>query len=98
MFHVIVMPLVSAALGQFFRGERLSLLAVLNRLYDQLENHADRYRSRRNAQRPDDYFNYLVNLVDEEGWHTLCFTVDDRQAAGHLFVDGVSHRLGRFRF
>jgi hypothetical protein len=97
MFHVVVMPLVSAALGRFCQGKRDPLLAVLNRLYDQLENHANRYRGRRNAQRPDDYFDYLVNLFDEEGWHTLRFTVDDRQAADHLFVDGVSHRSGRFR-
>lgn len=97
MFHVVVMPLVSEELGRFFRGGREPLLAVLNRLYDQLENHADRYRLRRNAQRPDDYFDYLVNLFHEEGWHTLRFTVDDRQAAGRLFVDGVSHRPGRFR-
>jgi hypothetical protein len=98
MFNVIVMPAVSAALGRLFSGERDPLLAVLNRLYDQLENHADRYRSRRNAQRPDDYFDYLINLFDDAGWHTLRFTVDDRQAAGYLFVDGVSHGPGRFRF
>lgn len=96
MFHVIVMPLVSAALGQFLHGQRDPLLAVLNRLYDQMENHAARYRSRRNVQRPNDYFDYLVNLFDGETWHTFRFTVDDRQTADHLFVDGVSHLLGRF--
>jgi hypothetical protein len=43
------MPEVSTALGAFV-ADRGSLIAILNRLYDQLENHAERYRSRRDPE------------------------------------------------
>ena len=94
MPHVVVMPLVSEALGKLLSRE--PLLAVLNRLYDQLEHHYERYRTRRDPARPDDCFDYVLYLADAEGgWHTLRFTVNDRQATGYLFVVAVSHRLGK---
>jgi hypothetical protein len=96
MFHVIVMPLVSAALGRFLRGEREPLRVVLNRLYDQLESHADRYKNRRDPEDPD-LFDYDLNLFDGEKWQTLRFSVDDRQATGYLFVVGFAHELGKSR-
>jgi hypothetical protein len=96
MFHVIVTPLVSAALGQFLCGERDSLLTVLNRLYHQLESHADRYRSRRDSEDPD-LFDYVINLFDGKKWHTLHFSVDDRQATGYLFVVGFANEPGKRR-
>ncbi len=96
MFRVIVTETVSRALGQWLT--RASMLAVFNRLHDQLTHHADRFRGRRNRTRPDDYFDYYVNLADEnDEWHTLRFTVDDRQAAGYLFVMGVGYRPGKVR-
>jgi hypothetical protein len=71
-------------------------LAVLNRMYDQLGNHYERYRSRRDSASPDDFFDYVLYLADaNDDWHTLRFTVSDRQAEGHLFVVAVSHRLGK---
>src|SRR5947207_2132034 len=96
MRRVIVMPLVSTLLGATL--SRDTLLAVLNRLHDQLTNHYDRYRSRRDPAAPDDYFDYVLYVADANGdWHTLRFTVSDRQAEGYLFVVAVSHRLGKGR-
>ena len=95
MFHVIVVPPVSAALGRFIR-EREALLKILNRLYDQLENDAARYRSRRDLE-DSDLFDYVVNHFDGENWHTLRFSVDDRQATDYLIVVALSHKPGKFR-
>jgi hypothetical protein len=95
MFHVIVMPLVSAALGRLI-SEREALLKILNRLYDQLENDAARYRSRRDLNDPD-LFDYVVNHFDGEAWHTLRFSVDDRQATNYLIVVALSYKPGKFR-
>jgi hypothetical protein len=95
VFHVVVMPPVSAALGEALRGERDPLLKVLNCLYGHLESHADRYRNRRDPEDPD-LFDYVLNLFDGEDWHTFRFSVDDRQATDYLFVVAVSHRPGRF--
>ena len=89
------MPPVSAVLGQIIR-DRETLVAVLNRLYDQLENHAADYRSRRDPEDPD-LFDYVLHLFDGDNWHTLRFSVDDRQAAGYLFVLAVSHKPGKSR-
>jgi hypothetical protein len=91
------MPLVSATLGNILASRREPLLAVLNRLYDQLGNHADRYRSRRDPNDPD-LFDYVLYLADDQNdWHTFRFSVDDRQATGFLFVVAVSHRQGKLR-
>jgi len=44
-----------------------------------------------------DLFDYALYLADGEGWHTLRFSVDDRQATGYLLVLAVSHRVGKIR-
>lgn len=93
MFHVVVMPLVSAALGNWL--ERQSLILVLNRVYGQLGFHADHYRNRRDPEDPD-LFDYVLHFCDGDSWHTFRFSVDDRQATGYLFVVAVSHRPGKF--
>ena len=94
MRHVIVMPLVSKFLGATL--SRDSLLFVLERLRDQLSNYYDRYRGRRDPVNPDDFFDYKLCFADaNDDWHTLKFTVNDRQADGYLFVVAVSHRLGK---
>ena len=96
MHHVIVLPLVSETLGQ--RLSRAAMLAVLNRLRDQLQEYYSRYRSRRDPENPDDMFEYAVCLGDEfDEWHTLRFIVNDRIAAGYLFVASVSYRSGKVR-
>jgi hypothetical protein len=96
VFHIVVMPPVSLALGEFLPN-REALLKVLNRLYDQMENNAARYRSRRDPEDPD-LFDYVLYLADgNDAWHTFRFSVDDRQATGYLFVVGVSHRPGKVR-
>jgi hypothetical protein len=94
--HVIVMPVVSEFLGKIGLSRRL-LLAVLNRVYDQLENHAVSYQSRRDPK-DENLFDYVVCVGDDDSWHTLRFSVDDHLAQGHLFVVAVSHRRGKLRF
>jgi hypothetical protein len=94
--HVIVMPEVSEALGMILPRE--PLLAVLNRLYDQLENHCERYRHRRDPEQPDDFFDYVVYLVISAGdWFTFRFTVNDKIAPDSLFVVAVSALPGKAR-
>jgi hypothetical protein len=91
--HVVVMPPVSTVLG-YFLSDREPLVAVLNRLYDQLENNYEQLRNRRD---PGDecLFDYVLHLFDGIAWHTFRFSVDDCQAEGRLFVVGVSHRYGK---
>ncbi len=96
MPHVLVMPLVSQALGEIL--PRGPLLTVLNRMYDQLENHYERYRTRRYSARPDDYFDYILYFANEQGeWSTFRFTIDDKQAQGYLIVAAVSYCKGKAR-
>ena len=42
-----------------------------------------------------DLFDYVLHLYDGDGWRTIRFSADDRQAAGYLFVVAVSQRPGR---
>jgi hypothetical protein len=93
VYHVLVMPPVSAALGRLLL-DRESLLKVLNRLYGQLTDHADRYRGRRDPD-DQDLFDYPVYFCDGANWHTFRFSVNDTKAAGYLFVEAVSHRSGK---
>ena len=94
MPRVTVMKEVSEALGGFHLP-RESLLAVLTRLRDQLENHYDHYRGRRDPEDPD-LFDYVLYLAEADGtWHTLRLSVDDVMATGYLFVVAVSHRTGK---
>ncbi len=94
MFHVVVDPDVSAALGSFLGGNRLRIIAVLQRMRHSLENNADRWRGQRYPDDPD-YFDYPLYLPENDyNWHTFRFSVNDRQAPGYLFVDSVSHTLG----
>lgn len=92
MLHVVVMPLVSTTLGEILARDQL--VAVLNRLYDQLTNYIDRYRGRRDPE-DQDLFDYVLYLFDGDNWHTFRFSVDDRQATDYLFVLAVSHQLGK---
>jgi hypothetical protein len=78
MLHVVVMPIISQVLGEVLK-DRNRILKVFNRLYDQLENYADRYRNRRDPDDPD-LFDYVLHLADGDNWHTFRFSVDDRQA------------------
>jgi hypothetical protein len=97
VFHVVVPNLVNAKLGEYLMmpvADREILLRVINRLYDQLENHADRYRHRRDPE-VETLFDYPIWIFDGENWRTLRFSVDDCQAPGYLFVVAVSHRLGK---
>jgi hypothetical protein len=95
--HVIVMELVSRALGE--KLPRAPLLAVLNRLYNQLAHHYDRWRGRRTPEFSDDCFDYVLYLADDDNqWHTFRFVVNDRIAQGHLFVMAVSHRIGKLAY
>jgi hypothetical protein len=70
--------------------DRECLLSVYNRLRDQLENHADDYRYRRDPDDPDFLFDYLLVLHTPDGWLTLRFSVNDTQSPDHLFVEAVS--------
>lgn len=88
MAHAIVSPPVSRALGPLVHN-RAALLRILNRLYDQLEDHADRYRANRDPDDPD-CFIYSHSLYIGLRWHTFRFAVNDVQAQGYLFVQSVS--------
>jgi hypothetical protein len=90
--HVVVAPLVSKKLGEIL-PQRDSLLTVLNRVYDQLENEADAYRSNRDTQEPEFLFNYPLNHFDGTYWHRFIFSVNDHQADGYLFVEAVAHEM-----
>ncbi len=94
--HVTIMQAVVHALGGFGL-RRESLVVVLCRLREQLENRYDFYRNRRDPQ-DQDLFDYILFLAEADGrWHTLRFSVDDRQATGYLFVVAVSHQAGKAR-
>lgn len=96
--HVIVKEIIVQTLGEIFPGRREPVLRILNRLYDRLENHYEDYRHRRYSDDPD-YFDYPLVLADDvDTWHTFHFAVNDRQAPGYLFVEAVSHRLGKFNY
>ncbi len=86
---------MSTALGQLLHGNRLAVIAVENRLYDQLENHLDRYQMRRDP-RDDALFDYVLYLCNGEDWITLRFSVNDT-TAGYLFVEAVTRRIGKER-
>jgi hypothetical protein len=89
-YRVIVFPPVMRLVGQCGLG-REATLWLWNRLFDQLENHADRYRSER-VPEDTDLFQYPLLVLDGEWWHYFYFSVDDRQApAGPLLVIAVSH-------
>jgi hypothetical protein len=88
VYHVNVTALVSRRLGELI-PTREGLLRVLNRLYDQLENHADVYRNRRDPQDPD-HFTYEHALYVNGRWRRFRFSVNDVRATGHLFVMAVS--------
>lgn len=76
--RVYPVPAASKALGTMFR-DRQSLVAVLNQMRDQLENHSHLWRG---CRYPDDQdlFIYTTNIFDVDTWHTIIFVVDDRQA------------------
>jgi len=88
VFHVVVSREVSLALGQLI-SDRTILVRVLNRLYDHLENHAERYRQNRDAD-DEDYFDYVHRLYVRGQWQSFRFSVNDVRAQGYLFVEGVS--------
>ena len=83
MSHVVIMQPVTAALGDILPRE--SLIAVLNRLYDQLSNHVDRYRGQCDPEDPD-LFDYFLWFSDGDEWRT--FPILRRRSAG----DGLSLR------
>ncbi|HJT77342.1 MAG TPA: hypothetical protein VJ739_09100 [Gemmataceae bacterium] len=88
-YHVVITGPVSEALGGLGLDRRV-LLKVFNRLYEQLGSHADPYRGRRDPEDPDLFF-YDMRLWDGARWHSLYFSVDDRQATDYLFVVAVAY-------
>jgi hypothetical protein len=95
MVRVAVMPRVSQVLGQKLKRE--PLIRVLNRLYSEMGNRYEHYRSRRDPE-DETLFDYVVHVADGEDWHTLRFSVDDTTAQETLLVVAVSHRPGRSTF
>lgn len=85
MYKVIVLPPVSRRLGEVIRN-RSTLLRVLNRLYDQLENHASNYRGFRDPQNSD---LYTDSRYSDGLWRIFEFSVNDARATGYLFVEEV---------
>jgi hypothetical protein len=92
--HVTVMPSVSMALGAIGLPREM-LIKVIAKLYQSLENDHERSRKNRDPEDPDCLFDYILRGHDGESWHTLRFSVDDRQAEGRLFVVAVSHKADK---
>ena len=90
--HVLISPEVVAALAKVGL-ERDALLAVLNRLYDSLENSSERWRNNRDPDDPDFLFDYILILYDENRWVRFRFSVDDRLAEGYLSIVAVSWEI-----
>jgi hypothetical protein len=87
---------ISNAIGKILRGERELVNAVINFLRDQLENHYDLYRMRRDPEDPA-LFDFYIRAIDSEyTLHTMRFSVDDSLASGYLFIAAVSDRHGPF--
>lgn len=88
MFRVIVSPTVSKRLGELALS-RSTLLAVLNRMHDQLANHTATHRINRD---PDDadLFDYVHTLYIEGRWRIIRFSVNDTRETDHLFVEAVN--------
>jgi hypothetical protein len=89
VMHVVVDPKISKRLGELIANNREVLLMVLNRLHDQLGNHAERYRGRRDPEDPD-LFDYVHALYVDGKWYRFRFSVNDAKATDHLFVEAVS--------
>ena len=94
MREVIVWPKVHNLLWQ--KLAKAPYDKVVDRLFDQLENHYDRWRKRRH---PDDetLFVYTVYLAEGETWHTFEFHVDDTITDSHLVVLDAVHAVGKVR-
>jgi hypothetical protein len=92
VWHVICPPAISQTLRSFGFIRR-NLLRVLNRLYDQLENHTDQYRNRRDPEEPETFFIYEDAVIQDGRWHVLFFRVNDTQAQGHLFLDNLRREI-----
>jgi hypothetical protein len=88
--RVVVLPAVSHTLGQFLQS-RAALIQVLARLHDQLANHSDIYRHRRDQGDPD-LFDDVHSLYVGARWCTLRFSVNDSRATDYLFVEAVACR------
>ena len=89
MFHVVLPPTISRKLHELIPNNREAVLKVLNRLYDQLENHANRYRGQRDPEDPD-LFDYVHAIYFEGRWRTFRFSVNDAMATDRLFIEAVS--------
>lgn len=89
MSHVIMALGVSTRLGVLLQGNRTAVLRVLNRLFEQLENHSQRYRKNRNPI-DTDLFDYTHSLYANGRWRRLRFSINDVRAQDYLFVEAVS--------
>jgi len=87
--HVVVMPEVSSRLSEILEGNRKAILRVWNRLFDQLENHPDSHRRKRDEEDLD-LFDYVYVLYANRRWITIRFSVNDTRAQDYLFVEAVS--------
>jgi len=84
-YRLIVPPEISRAIGAFGL-DRNSLVMVLNRLYQELEERADDHKRHRDPAHPDLYFWFELTVWDHGRRRGFRFTVDDARAADHLFL------------
>src|SRR5260370_4635822 len=68
---------------------------VIDRLFDQLLNHLDRWKSKRHPEDTDTIFIYRVHVATDEDWLTFDFHVCDTISPNHLFVMDVIRRPGK---
>lgn len=84
-YLLVIPPDISRAIGGFGLG-RAAVLALLNGLRDELENHADNHRPHRDPAHPDLYFSCELTVWDQGSPRGFRFTVDDGRATDRLFI------------
>ena len=84
-YQLIISPQMSRAIGAFGLS-RDALLAVLNMLYLELEEHAANHRHHRDSAHPELYFSFEVTVWDKGKSRGFRFTVDDARATDRLFL------------
>jgi hypothetical protein len=89
MRKLILWPGISRRIGACGLTHE-KLLAFLNGLRSDLENHHRVYRVLRDEEEPR-YFHYLATIADGGLMHEFDFVIDDSTSPDHLFIEDFEH-------